>query len=258
MNSAAAITRPDRAIAGMLAVLRVMVERFIAAFGAPAALAAGGAVYGKTRERVLRFLHDMECVVRRLLLLRAALFPAPPARASAPPRQYGARRIKEGDAQSLFGPGDDPALWRVSFRMATPPEPQWMFGGFRAHEDQYDLGHRTEGGANTDANRGCALIWVDDPRPLAERFEALRRIIDDPDHYAARLAQRLYAWRGRDERRQLFLYALGAKAPFANEAGLSDEELQPYAEARPMAQALIPVFSEPLAPPKAGTIRAGP
>ena len=239
MNSAAAITRPDRAIAGMLAVLRVMVERFIAAFGAPAALAAGGAVYGKTRERVLRFLHDMECVVRRLLLLRAALFPAPPARASAPPRQYGARRIKEGDAQSLFGPGDDPALWRVSFRMATPPEPQWIMsaslGGFRAHEDQYDLGHRTEGGANADANRGCALIWVDDPRPLAERFEALRRIIDDPDHYAARLAQRLYAWRGRDERRQLFLYALGAAAPFANEAGLSDAELQPYAEARPGA-----------------------
>lgn len=77
-------------------------------------------------------------------------------------------------------------------------------------------------------------------------------MIADADHYAAQLAQRLYGWRGRDEHYQLFLYDLSAEAPFANEAGLSDEEIQPFAEARPLARALIPGFSIPLSPPPRG------
>ena len=85
--------------------------------------------------------------------------------------------------------------------------------------------------------------------PLAERFEALRRLIEDHEYYAARLAQRLYGWRGRDERRQLFLYALCAEAQICNEAGLADEQWQIFADARPMARALIPAFSIPLEPP---------
>ncbi len=254
MSFVSAATAPERlpehAIAGMLAVLRVMAERFIASFGAPSKLATSGAVYGKMRERILRWLHDMECVVRRLLLLRAALFPAPAPCARVPGVRGMVRRRKEGDAETLFGPAEDSSQWRVYFRMAAPPEPQWIqsqnLGGFRAHEDVCELGHRAGtaqgGGAVSLASIG---YWVDDPRPLAERFEALLRVIADPDHYAARLAQRLYLWRGRDERRQLFLYALSAVAPFANEAELSDEELEPYIEARPMARALLPVFSGP-------------
>ena len=237
---------PDAVVAGMLAVLRALAAAFVAVFGDPAAMIKGGAIWGKTREKALRWLHDMECVVRRLLLLRAALYPAPalrPVRLSKPRKL----RLREGDAEKLFGPSNDPALWRVTFRMPIPAEPFWMFGGFRAHEDQYDLGHRVEDSAKPE--RPYTLIWVDDPRPLAERFEALRRVIEDADHYAARLAQRLYGWRGRDERRQLFLYDLSAEAPFANEAGLSDEEIQPFAAARPMARALIPGFSIPLSPP---------
>jgi len=78
---------------------------------------------------------------------------------------------------------------------------------------------------------------------LAERFEALRRIIDDPDHYAARLAQRLHRWRGRVERGAIFLQSLCAKAPIAHEAGLPDEDWNPVATAREMALALISVFA---------------
>ncbi len=238
---------PETVLAAMVAMLRLMAERFVAAFGDPAAMIARGALYGEARKRVLRWLHDMEFVVRRLLLLRAALFPAPPLRETGV-RERAFRRPREGAAETLFGPSADPLLWRVSFRMPTPPEPLWMLGGFRAHEDQYDLGHRVDG-AGEGAQSGPSYYWIDDPRPLAERFEALRRVIEDADHYAARLVQRLYGWRGRDERRQLFLYDLSAEAPFANEAGLSDEEIQPFAEARPMARALIPGFSIPLSPP---------
>ena len=238
---------PDAVVAGMLLVLRALAAAFVAAFGDPAAMIKGGAIWGKTRERALRWLHDMECVVRRLLLLRAALYPAPalrPVRLSKPRKL----RLREGDAEKLFGPSEDPSLWRVSFRMPTPPEPLWMLGGFRAHEDQYDLGHRVDG-AGAAAQSGPYHYWVDDPRPLAERFEALRRVIEDHEHYSARLAQRLYGWRGRDERRQLFLYCLCAEAPISNEAGLSDEEWQIFADARPMARALLPAFSIPLEPP---------
>ena len=239
---------PDAVVAGLLAVLRALAAAFVAAFGDPAAMIKGGAVWGKTRERALRFLHDMECVVRRLLLLRAALYPAPPLRPVRPgkPRLV---RAREGDSETLFGPSNDPSLWRVSFRMPAPPEPHWMLGGFRAHEDQYDLGHRVEDGDKTAATLKNSLYWVEDPRPLAERFEALRRVTEDHEHYAARLAQRLYGWRGRDERRQLFLYGLCAEAQICNEAGLSDDEWQIFADARPMARALLPAFAIPLSPP---------
>ena len=119
---------PDAVVAGMLAVLRALAAAFVAVFGDPAAMIKGGAIWGKTREKALRWLHDMECVVRRLLLLRAALYPAPalrPVRLSKPRKL----RLREGDAEKLFGPSADPALWRVTFRMPTPLEPSWMFGG---------------------------------------------------------------------------------------------------------------------------------
>ncbi len=238
---------PDAVVAGMLSVLRALAAAFVAVFGDPAAMIKGGAIWGKTREKALRWLHDMECVVRRMLLLRAALYPAPNLRPVRPSRSRFVR-AREGDAEKLFGPSEDPALWRVSFRMPTPPEPLWMLGGFRAHEDVYDLGHKVDG-AGAAAQSGPSHYWVDDPRPLAERFEALHRVIEDHEHYAARLAQRLYGWRGRDERRQLFLYGLCAEAPISNEAGLSDEEWQAFSDARPMARALIPAFSIPLSPP---------
>jgi hypothetical protein len=239
---------PDAVVAAMLAMLRAMASLFVERFGAPAALIKGGAIYGKTRARILRWLHDMECVLRRLLLLRAALFPAPAPRAIRVRVQGAARRRKEGDAEALFGPSDDPAQWRVAFRMPAPPEPLWMSGGFRATEDAYELGHRVEHAPEDGAAAHLADIgyWADDPRPLAERFEALLRVIQDSDHYAARLAQRLHGWRGRLERRQIFLHGLCAAAPIANEAGLSDAEWSAFAEARTMARALIAVFGDAL------------
>jgi len=248
--SSAPEQNPDAVVAGMVSVLRALAAAFIAAFGDPAAMIKAGAIWGKTRERALRFLHDMECVVRRLLLLRAALYPAPALRPVRPSKPRIVR-AREGDAEKLFGPSEDPALWRVNFRMPIPAEPHWMLGGFRAHEDSYELGHRVEAGEKAAGTLQSIGYWADDPRPLAERFEALRRVIEDHEHYSARLAQRLYGWRGREERRQLFLHGLCAATPIANEAGLPDADWAIYGAARPLAQRLIPVFSETLRPPKA-------
>lgn len=74
-----------------------------------------------------------------------------------------------------------------------------MLGGFRAREDQYDLGHRSEKAPKREITLASIGYWIDDPRPIAKRLEALLRVIEDLDHYAARLAQRLYAWRGRED-----------------------------------------------------------
>ena len=142
----------------MLGVLRVMADRFIDSFGAPAALIKGGALYGKTRDRILRGLHDMEFVVRRMLLLRAALFPAPPPLAAATLRT-GARRREEGDAVALLGPYEDPAQWRVAFRMPCAPEPVSMLGGLAEAADTYVLGHRVEASQKeTGAPRRLRLL----------------------------------------------------------------------------------------------------
>ncbi len=94
---------PDAVVASMLAVLRALAAAFVAVFGDPAAMIKGGAIWGKARERGLRFLHDMECVVRRLLLLRAARYPAPhlrPVRPSKPSKL----RLREGDAEKTLLP----------------------------------------------------------------------------------------------------------------------------------------------------------
>ncbi len=102
-------------------------------------------------------------MMRRLIAIEAAAFPARAAAKSRGPRPR-TRRLVE------FHP-DKPDDWRVSFR---------CFSDRRRPRRQTT--HRT------NPARHFHDAW-----PLAERYEALIRAFDDPLRYARRLAARLHA-----------------------------------------------------------------
>lgn len=129
-------------------------------------------LYGEARERMLRWLHDMECVVRRLLLLRAA----PVSRAAA--AQDGRARPLSG-AREKARPGRCLAPARIQRNGASPsacprrPSPCGCSAGFNAHEDQYDLGHRVDR-AGKGAQSGRRITgstirarWLNASKPCA-------------------------------------------------------------------------------------------
>jgi hypothetical protein len=89
-----------------------------------------------------------------------------------------------------FG-ADDPEAWRVSFQCFGPP--------ISSRQTQ---GRQDAGGLRTEKRFHSA--W-----PLAERYEALIRVFNDPAHYARRLAARL---RAKPNRTRILL-AHSANAP---------------------------------------------
>ncbi len=245
----------------MESALRIMADRFTHNFGAPSALAKRHDIFDAVRKSCLRWLNDMEAGVRRLLLLRAALFPAPKAsHADAPmpaatvsergPRGFAPPWRAEGDPLTMYGPPEDSADWRVCFRVDAPQAPGWLRSAPYA-----DRRPQSRGFAPPQRQAPMAY-WADDPHPIAERFEALLRVLDDPDYYAERLAARLHFWRGRNESRQSLVRSLCAAAQIANEAGLDDAAWAHFAEAREMAQALAPIFSS--LPPLGGRAADAP
>ena len=165
-------------------MLRLLADGFIAAFGAAAMLK--DRPFGEVGEHMLRWLHDMECVVRRLLLLRATRFaprpfdpisalPAQPA-AKIAPVASNAREVADV-VRAYIG---EPPTWRVQLHIQAPRDPVWEYENpihRRARQ-----AHRAK----------LAPIYKDCPRPLAQHLEAILRVPADLDGYRARLAQRLH------------------------------------------------------------------
>jgi hypothetical protein len=226
----AANERTDAIIAALLAMLRLMADGFIAAFGAPAAMLKSRP-YGEPRQRILRWLNDMECVARRLLLLRATRFAPRPPEPTSEPRDdnSGPASAPREVADAFRGPNDDPETWRVDLRIDPPRDPVFAF----------EIPARPRAAPR---RARPVLIYADCPRPLALRFEAILRVLDDPDGYAARLAHRLHRWRCRPARRQDFLRRLSRPAQIVNEAGLAESHWDFFAGARTLMLEMAPVF----------------
>ena len=112
---------------------------------------------------MLSWLQAGEVLMRRLLLLEAIAHGPPPHT-----RERASRQRKGEPTLYTFAPAN-PEAWRVSFRCLVETQRR------RAHKRR--AGKRVVDGYFA--------------RPLAERFEALLRVFNEPAPFARRLARRM-------------------------------------------------------------------
>ena len=138
-------------------------------FGEPDALAHKHSMSAKDFKLACNWLRSVEALFRKLLFIEASYY----ARSATPPKPR-AKRPRQRREMAFFP--DQPDAWRVTFRTMDRLRPH-PHGGARSH---------------TPARRFYSA-W-----PIAERFEALLRVHDDPTPFAKRLARRLNAERVAD------------------------------------------------------------
>ena len=138
-----------------------------ALFGAPEEIAAKHTLTRHARGFLLSWIASAEALLRRLLIIEAAACPKPE------PRPRLARKRKHTRSAYAFDP-DKPESWRVGFRCFASPVRGPSFSARTPKSE-------------TQEQRFYAA------RPLAERYEALIRVFNDPGRFARRLARRLYA-----------------------------------------------------------------
>lgn len=134
-----------------------------ALFGNPEDVAAKHTLTKKPYQLLASWLRCAEAMLRRLLLIEAAAFPKPNTRPLLWAKRPRTRTLRYFQAEK-------PEDWRVSFRCFDPPA----------------LAARRKRRGKTEKRFYSA--W-----PLAERYEALLRVFENPEPFARRLARRLHA-----------------------------------------------------------------
>ena len=137
-------------------------------FGAPEELAARHTLTGPTYRLILNWLHCAEAMLRHLLFIEASAYPL--GVASTAKRAHAQRQSRE-----MSFDADKPEDWRIRFRC-------FMERGRPARQ------HRRMPARTPTVHMRFHSAW-----PLAERFEALLRVHNDPAPFARRLARRLHA-----------------------------------------------------------------
>lgn len=175
---------------------RASYQRALAAIGAPAAIAAIAQLTTPLRRFITRPIAKLEHIVRKLLLTEAAAIQR--ARSAALARAPRLITIPlhtphhapalHARAHSIAAKPDlnRPESWRASFAFATPRDPHLVSEAnaprIRA------LWGPTPPPAPPPARALRSLDPADTPFRLARRFEALRRVLENPAPYARRLA----------------------------------------------------------------------
>jgi len=146
-------------------VARAFLHTLHTLFGAPEDVAASHTLSAKAHALMASWLRCAEAMLRHLLLIEAAAYEKPNAPDFVRPARKRARRLMSFSANR-------PETWRVSFRCFTARV------------------RRRRAAARRQAHTGHGLrsAW-----PLAERYEALLRVFNDPTHYARRVSRRLHA-----------------------------------------------------------------
>ena len=194
-------------------------EAFALLFGAPLQLVGSVFIRCTERNEANAYLRALEALVRRLLFIEAATHPVDPGEGAkrrrpetrpsnhltpirpAHPREGWdpAQQGKEIDPYEDKLDTEDNTLWPAHFAMRL----NTLLGANQRERDPTFASH-------WPAKRPCKSLLppvdppsVDLPRfafaaPIALRFEALRRVIDNPDPYIQRAARALAAFRRRN------------------------------------------------------------
>ena len=139
-------------------------------FGEPQVLAFRHTVVGRDYKLILNWLRTVEALFRQLLLIEASHYAHEQAPTKLRTKRQRERRLM------TFHP-ETPDAWRVTFRTTESQRGGTHRRGWKEKRSELYLAPTTFHAA-----------W-----PLAERFEALLRVHNDPAPYAKRLARRLYA-----------------------------------------------------------------
>jgi hypothetical protein len=191
-------TAPSPARIAPLALWRVaqaFLHTLYNLFGAPEDVAREHTFTAKAHEQLASWLRCAEAMLRRLLLIEASAYPKPNTRLASPERSEGGpplRAPRQRVRKLMLFDADKPEEWRVCFRVFASPtlrQPRTKSGG--------DAGVGAAGSVSVSLSLSKAKrpepqrfrsAW-----PLAERYEALLRVYNDPTKYAQRLARRLHA-----------------------------------------------------------------
>ena len=185
---------PPPPIAPLWERLRAAFQRVIARIGAPAAIALVTFASRNTRLNLLRQLAMLESLVRKLLLVEAAALEPPRAargprlieipihaRAFATINQRTARSVSQPRPADLASPES----WRATFTLSLPRDPHMV-------SDRHAPRIRALWGDTAPAPVHQAPSQRthrrEDAFLIARRFEALRRVLNDPAPHARRLA----------------------------------------------------------------------
>lgn len=187
-------------------VAEVFLQVLHALFGGPDDVAARHTLTGKAHGVLASWLRCGEAMLRRLIVIEAAAYPRPNTRPLLrPPRKRTPKLMH-------FAP-DTPEQWRVRFRcFASLRQAQHDAEGGAAGPVSGSLTpdlirrkrpKRNSRDLSAEARRAKAEErWCLENRPpvkfrsawpLAERYEALLRVFNDPAPYAHRLSRRLHA-----------------------------------------------------------------
>lgn len=176
-------------------------------FGAPEHIAAQHMLTAKAHAHLASWLRCAEAMLRRLLLIEASAYPKPNTR---PLLRMPRKRVRK----PIHVPADAPEQWRVHFRcfhtprVARPTHAKAKGDAIRAfvfHEEP-PAPRPSRPQARGKRVRHPPMLRQDRPWvyakaplsfrsawPLAERFEALLRVFNDPTACARRIAARLHA-----------------------------------------------------------------
>jgi hypothetical protein len=176
---------PTRTAPGALwLIAQTFLNTLFALFGAPEAIAFQHTHTSRQRALLLPWLRAGEALMRRVLLIEAAAYSKPNTR-----RLLRAQRQR---VRKLAGFDDDkPETWRVSFRCLHNPDRRLPAGKKKCRQgapQRRPKLSRFERDWPAPKPTKFYSSW-----PLAERYEALIRIFNNPAPFAKRLAARLHA-----------------------------------------------------------------
>jgi len=199
----AASTSPSLSAAPRFSALwtraRAMFARAAAAIGEPAAIAALRSMSAELRRRIIAWLCPLEHVVRKLLLAEAARL-RESARAEkhagveivrmTPPAWVRAITALARESAPEAARANRAATHPAIFSFALPRDP-FAVAAAQAPRIRALCGDDPAPAPQPAKRAPPKLNQADAPQRLARRFEALRRVLDDPLGHALRLARML-------------------------------------------------------------------